>query len=79
MISINVRTNTARRTVSEDITSTPKKVFEELGIDTKGGMVNLDGTILSATDLNSTFEQLGVSDGRSVNLNSVVKGDGASR
>lgn len=78
MISINVRTNTQRRTVNEDITATPKQVFEELGVDTSTSMVNLNGTILSGADFNKSFEQLGVADGATANLNAIVKADGAS-
>lgn len=78
MISINVRTNTQRRTVNEDITATPKQVFEELGVDTSTSMVNLNGTILSGTDFDKSFEELGVADGTTANLNAIVKADGAS-
>lgn len=77
MLSINVRTNTTRRTVSEDVTATPKQVFAELGVDTSTSMVNLNGTILSGADFNKTFEELGVEDGTTANLNAIVKADGA--
>ncbi len=78
MLSVNVRTNTAKRTVSEDITSTPRQVFDELGVDVSTSMVNLSGTILSGSDLNKTFEELGAVDGKAVNLNAIVKADGAA-
>lgn len=77
MISVNVRTNTTRRTVSADITATPKSVFSDLGVDTSTSMVNLDGTPLSGADFNKTFEEFGVEDGASANLNAIVKADGA--
>lgn len=79
MISVQVKTSTTRQVVSVDTTSTPRDVFNELQISPSGAMINLDGTILSATDLNSSFEQLGVADGQSCNLNCVVKADGANR
>lgn len=79
MISINVRTNTTRRTVSVDVTSTPRDVFAELGVDTSTSMVNLDGAILSAADFGKTFEELRVADGSTANLNAIVKADGAVR
>lgn len=79
MLSINVRTNTTRRTVSADITATPRQVFEELRIDTSTSQVNLNGTILYAADLGQTFEALGVADGSTANLNAIVKADGAAR
>ena len=78
MLSINVRTNTTRRTVNEDITATPKQVFAELGIDTSTSMVDLNGTILSGADFDKTFESLGVADGTTANLNAIVKADGAN-
>ena len=77
MISINVRTNTTRRTVSVDVTDTPRKVFADLGVDTSTSMVNLDGAILSAADFGKTFEELNVADGATANLNAIVKADGA--
>ena len=78
MISINVRTNTTRRTVSRDITDTPRKVFNDLGVNFSTSMVNLDGTILSGADMDVSFDKLGVADGGSVNLNAIVKADGAA-
>lgn len=77
MIKVLVKTNTAREEVITEVTSTPAKVFEEANAGVSGAMVNLNGTVLTATDLNSTFEQLGVADGATVNLNSIVKADGA--
>lgn len=78
MISINVRTNTTRRTVTQDVTATPATVFAELGIDTSTSMVNLNGTILSGADFHKSFEDLGVADGTAANLNAIVKADGAN-
>lgn len=79
MIAVQVRTNTTRKTRNVDITSTPAQVFSDLEISPAGAMINLNGTILSATDLNSTFEALGVTDGTTCNLNSIVKMDGANK
>ena len=57
MIQVNVRTNGTRRTVTVDPNvGTPKSVFAEIGVGTSNAQINLDGTILTATDLNSTFE-----------------------
>lgn len=78
MITLNVRTNTARRTVNKDITDTPRSVFEELGVDTSTSMVNLNGTILSGADFDKTFEELRVADGSTANLNAIIKADGAA-
>lgn len=78
MISINVRTTTTRRTVSEDVTATPRQVFDELGVDISRSMVNLNGAVLAAAELNQSFEALGVADGSTANLNAIVKADGAN-
>lgn len=77
MISVNVRTTTTRKTISADITSTPREVFTELGVDTSTSMVNLNGAPLSGTDFNKSFEELGVEDGSVASLNAIVKADGA--
>lgn len=77
MIQLNVRTNTTRRTITTDVTSTPHSVFGEMGIDTSTSMVNLDGAILSAADFKKSFEALGIADGSTANLNAIVKADGA--
>lgn len=77
MIQVQVRTNTTRKTRNVDVNSTPASVFDELEISPAGSMINLNGTILTATDMQSTFAALGVTDGSTVNLNSIVKADGA--
>ena len=78
MIKVIVKTTNIRnKEVVADVTGTPKSGFDELGASVAGASVNLNGTILTATDLNSTFEALGVADGGTINLNAVVKADGA--
>ena len=77
MIKVLVKTNTTRQEVIAEVTETPAQVFEEANAGVSGAMVNLNGTVLTATDLNSTFEALCVADGATVNLNSIVKADGA--
>lgn len=79
MIKVLVKTNTTRREVTADVTQTPGAVFNDMGVSVAGAVVNLNGTILTATDLNTPFETLGVQDGTSVNLNSIVKADGANK
>ena len=77
MIKVLVKTNTVRREVVADVNSTPNAVLEDMGVSVAGSVVNLNGTILTATDLNSTFTTLGATDGATINLNSIVKADGA--
>lgn len=79
MININIRTNTTRMTVATDITSTPREIFNDNDIDTSTSMVNLDGAPLTAADFGKTFEELNVEDGSTVNLNAIVKADGATK
>lgn len=79
MISVNVRTNSTRKTVSTDITTTPKALFAELGIDTSTSMINLDGAPITGADFSKTFEELGIADGTTVGLSAIVKADGASK
>lgn len=77
MIKVIVKTTVVRKEVVSTINDTPKSVFSGLGVSTSGSMVNLSGTPLTATDLNSTFAALGVADGSTVSLNCIVKADGA--
>jgi sulfur carrier protein ThiS len=79
MISVQIKTNTTRKTRNVDVNSTPASVFEDLEINPAGAMVNLNGSILSTTEMKTSFANLGVEDGSIVNLNSIIKADGASR
>ena len=78
MINVAVKTNTVRRTVSADITDTPRKVFDDLGVDISTSMVNLNGAMADASNVNKSFEALGVEDGSTAYLNAIVKADGAT-
>ena len=77
MINVAVKTNTVRRTVSADITATPRSVFEDLGVDISTSMINLNGVMVDASNVNKSFEGLGVEDGTTAYLNAIVKADGA--
>ncbi len=79
MIKVFVKTNTTRKEVLVDVSSSPASVFNDLGVSTASSAINLNGKILTGTELDSSFEALGVADGGSVNLNSIVKADGASK
>lgn len=79
MIKVLVKTNVVRQEVVTEVTSTPNSVFNDLGISIAGSMVNLNGAILYGVDLSSSFAALGVTDGSTVNLNSIIKADGAVR
>ena len=77
MIKVIIKTNTIRdKQVTAEVTDKVISVFEDLGVDVSGSTTNLNGTILSNTDLNASFQANGVEDGETVRLNSVVKLDG---
>lgn len=78
MISVNVKSATTRTTKNVDVTSTPAQVFESAGVSLGNAHINLNGVQLTATDLQATFAQLGVTDGARVDLNAIVKADGAN-
>ena len=76
MIKVIVKTSTERKEKTKNITDTPLSCFDN---DTEpNSHINLNGTTLTLKELNETFEALGVQDGSTVNLNSVVKADGAN-
>lgn len=79
MIKVLVKTNVVRREVVTELSNTPNAVFEDLGISPAGSMINLNGSTLYGVDLNSSFSSLGVVDGSTVSLNSIVKADGANQ
>lgn len=78
MIQVIIKTNTTRKSCNVDVNSTPASVFEANQITPQGAMINLNGTILSAVDLQAPFSALGIADGATCNLNSIVKLDGAN-
>ena len=79
MIQVKIKTNTIReRVVTAEVSDKVISVFESQGIDISELTSNLNGMNLTATDLQSTFQALGVNDGDTVRLNSVIKGDGGT-
>lgn len=78
MFELIIRTNSIRKTIQTSITTTPAAVFKELGVNTGTSMVNMDGMTLRGADINKTFADLGITAGATVNLNAIVKADGAN-
>lgn len=78
MISISVNTSTLRKSVVEEVTTSPNNVFRELGVDVSRSMVTLNGAMLRPGDFSKTFADLGVDDGSENRLTAVVKADGAA-
>lgn len=77
MIQLKIRTTTNSSQVITELNSTPMKVFSENNIPVDGKSVQLNGMTLSVTDMNSTFEQLGVADNSTAILGCVQKADSA--
>lgn len=77
MIQVTIKTNTTRDICNTDVNSTPASLFEAKEI-APSGVINLNGIILSATDLQATFSALGIADGAKCTLSSIVKLDGAN-
>lgn len=76
MINLNVKTSDIARTVNADITETPAEVFARVGVDTARAQVSVNGCIID--DIDATFEDLGLTDGKTHNLRATVKMDGAA-
>lgn len=75
MISVTLKTSTIRKTVSVNEDTTPRQVFENNGLDIDPRSQSLNGQVLSEEDLDTSLEDLGVTD--SCFLSKVVKADGA--
>lgn len=78
MIQVIVRTNTTKKTVTVEANTTPSTIFSDLKINPADAVINLNGTRLSAVDLQATMTDLGIKDGDTCSLNSIVKLDGAN-
>lgn len=76
-ITVNVSDSGTRyggHTVNE-LTDTPRSLFERLGVAYQRGQTSLNGTILTPGQMDMTFSALGVAG--LATLSSIVKGDGA--
>lgn len=78
MITVNVRTNTTRKTINVDVTTTPAQIFEELGENISSSMININGLTIDKSNLDKSLEELNVADGSTAYLNAIVKADGAN-
>lgn len=75
MISIRVGTNTNRTTVIVPESTTPKQVLLDQNIDFSTAIVHLDGSVIKAAEMNTSFADLGIKD--SATLIAVVKTENA--
>lgn len=77
MIKVSVKSTSSSFQSITEITNTPANVMDELGI-LAVGLVNFNGEMLSANQLNNTFESLGIVDGDEVTIWNIKKSDGAT-
>lgn len=75
MIQVTLGTNTNRRKVNVDPNLTIKEVLEQNEINYTATTIHLDGAPLSASEINSTFLDLGVD--TDCYLLSIVKAENA--
>lgn len=79
MISVTIRGNGFDRTVTAEVTSTPRETLDEVGYDYSRSLVSIKGRNLNGSSLDTTYQDLGVEDGTATRLTAVVKSDGASK
>ncbi len=77
MIELTVGTNLNRKRKAYSGDKTPKQVFEAEGIDYNRGAVHLDGSSLSATEMNTPLSTL-LNGATSATLTVTVKADAAA-
>lgn len=75
MIQVTIGTNTNRKKVIVDSALTPKRVLTDNEIAYETANIHLDGSSLSASEMNSTFDDLGITD--SCFIIAVIKADNA--
>lgn len=79
MVNVIIKTSTTRQSKVFEPTTTPSEVFQSCGLNSDGVSVRLDGSPLSNADLSKSLEELGVEDGSTATLTSIVKADGANK
>lgn len=75
MIKVVLGTNTSRKTVIVEPNSVVKDVLDNNNVNYMGTTVHMDGIPLTASELHSSFADLGVTD--TVFLVSIIKCDNA--
>jgi len=62
MIRVTVGTNTSRKNVVVDETTTLRRVLEDNDVDYSRANVNLDGASLNPGDMDKSFSDLGITE-----------------
>lgn len=75
MLQIKVGTNTSRQTLIVPESDTPKDVLEKADVDYSIATIHLDGSVLSASEMNTSLSDLGITE--SAQLIAVVKQENA--
>lgn len=78
MISVKISAAT-RKTVSAELSDTPKGLLENNNVGIARQSINLDGQQLDNNDIAKTFAQLGVEEGATVQLNVTANKDGGNK
>lgn len=74
MIQVQITSGMTRETKAvNEKTTTPKDLLIKAGVKLDGTTINLDGTVLDRTALDSTFEKLGVTPDNTYFLSAVIK------
>ena len=74
MVSVTVGTNTQRKTIIVEQSSTISDIFAEAGVSYSGAVVYANGDVVSPE---YTLEDCGVEDGETCMVVAVVKADSA--
>lgn len=77
MVRLSIGTNTQRKSITVEVTSTVKEALNEARVDVGGSAIHLNGTLIPAADLNETFADLGIDDESEASLIAVKKADSA--
>ena len=75
MVKVTLGTNTSRKTVIAEKTAIIKDILTEYNVDYTTSTIHLDGVPVTASEMNSSFEDLGIVD--TCFLVGIVKADNA--
>lgn len=77
MVRITLVSNSNRRTVTADISTTVQEILDENNISTTGAAVHLDGMMVQRGEYDYSLDELGIEDETEVTMVSVIKADSA--
>ena len=77
MINLTIGTNTQRTTVIVEQDETLQSILSDNNINVTGTALHLNGTLIAGVDTDKSLVELGIADGTSAVLISVIKADSA--